>query len=79
MQSIGLRKTTMDVEGWQAAKSAIIAARGNNSRRVRACRGDRDVLDPEVWLPPETNATGECPIMNNFLSHDETVWVASRI
>jgi hypothetical protein len=37
------------------------------------------VLDPEVWLPPETKATGECPIMNNFLSHDETVWVASRI
>jgi hypothetical protein len=23
-----------------------------------------------------TIATGECPIMNNFLSHVETVWVA---
>src|SRR6267378_167293 len=64
---------------WRSAMSATIAARGNNSRPERACRGERDALDPEVWLPPETNAMGECPIMNNFLSHDETVWVASRI
>jgi len=67
------------LENGGAHMSATIAARGNNSRRERACRGERDALDPEVWLPPETNAMGECPIMNNFLSHDETVWVASRI
>jgi hypothetical protein len=79
MRSIGLQKWTTDVEGWQVAKSATIAARGNNSPPERACRREHDALDPEVWLPPETKATGECPIMNNFLSHDETVWVASRI
>jgi hypothetical protein len=79
MQFIGLRKSIMDLEGWREAMSVIILARRNNSPREGACRAERDVLDPEAWLPPETNATGECPIMNNFLSHDETVWVATRI
>jgi len=30
-------------------------------------------------IRPETKAAGECPRMNNFLSHNETVWIASRI
>src|SRR5437016_13899791 len=47
IQFIGLQKTTMDVEGWQVAKSATIAARGNNSPPERACRRERDALDPE--------------------------------
>src|SRR5260370_41012756 len=32
MQSIGLRECTTDVARWMGATSAIIAARGNNSR-----------------------------------------------
>jgi hypothetical protein len=79
MQFIGLRKSIMDLEGWREAMSVMILARRNNSPREGACRGERDVLDREVWLRLETNALGECPIMNNFFSYDETVWVASRI
>ena len=69
----------MDVEGWQVRTQLQSRPVETNSPPERACRRERDALDPEVWLPPGTKATGECPIMNNFLSHDETVWVASRI
>jgi len=48
----------MDLEGWRSVMPAMFVARGNNSPRERACRRERDVLDPEAWLRPETNAIG---------------------
>jgi len=58
MQFIGLRKGIKDLEGWRSVMPAMFVARGNNSPRERACRRERDVLDPEAWLRPETNPIG---------------------
>jgi hypothetical protein len=57
MQFIGLRKGIITSGRLVERDASCVRRRGNNSPRERACRRERDFLDPEVWLPPETIAT----------------------